>query len=59
MSLKIIKTALNVIDSQLAYNINKDLKENTCSENAETALVWSIYKKVGGVKSKTIDQSVF
>ena len=43
--LKIIKTAANVIDSHLAYIINKDLKENKFSENAETALVRPIYKK--------------
>ena len=43
--LKIIKTAANVIDSHLAYIINKDLKENKFSENAKTALVRSIYKK--------------
>ena len=43
--LKIIKTAANVIDSHLAYIINKDLKENEFSENAKTALVRPIYKK--------------
>ena len=43
--LKIIKTAANVIDSQLAHIINKDLKENKFSENAKTALVRPIYKK--------------
>ena len=43
--LKIIKTAANVIDSHLAYIINKDLKENKFSENAKTALVRPIYKK--------------
>ena len=45
MPLKIIKTAANVTDSHLAYIINKDLKENKCSENAKTALVRHIYKK--------------
>ena len=34
--LKIIKTIVNVIDSHLAYIINKNLKENKCSENAKT-----------------------
>ena len=43
--LKIIKTDANVIDSHLAYIINKDLKENKFSENAKTALVRPIYKK--------------
>ena len=43
--LKTIKTAANVIDSHLAYIINKDLKENKFSENAKTALVRPIYKK--------------
>ena len=42
---QIIKTAANVIDSHLAYIINKDLKENKFSENAKTALVRPIYKK--------------
>ena len=42
---KIIKTAANVIDSHLAYIINKDLKENKFSENAKTALVKPLYKK--------------
>ena len=37
--LKIIKTDANVIDSHLAYIINKDLKENKFSENTKTALV--------------------
>ena len=37
--LKIIKTAANVIDSHLAYIINKDPKENKFSENAKTGLV--------------------
>ena len=45
MPLKIIKTAANVTNSHLAYIINKDLKENKCSENAKTALVRPIYKK--------------
>ena len=45
MLLKAIKTAANVIDSYLAYIINKDLKENKFSENANTALVRPIYKK--------------
>ena len=45
MPLKIIKTAANVIDSHLAYIINKDLKENKFSEKAKTALVRPIYKK--------------
>ena len=43
--LTIIKTAANVIDSHLAYIINKDLKENKFSENAKTTLVRPIYKK--------------
>ena len=43
--LKIIKIAVNVIDSHLAYIINKDFKENKFSENAKTALVRPIYKK--------------
>ena len=43
--LKIIKTDANVIDSHLAYIINKDLKENKFSENAKTVLVGPIYKK--------------
>ena len=37
--LKIIKTDANVMDSHLAYIINKDLKENKFSENTKTALV--------------------
>ena len=45
MPLKIIKTAANVIDSHLAYIMNKDLKENKFSENAKTDLVRPIYKK--------------
>ena len=43
--LKIIKTAANVIFPCLAHIINKDLKENKLSENAETALVRPIYKR--------------
>ena len=35
----LIKTDANVIDSHLAYIINKDLKENQFSENTKTALV--------------------
>ena len=50
--LKIIKTAANVIDSHLAYIINKDLKENEFSENAKTALVRPIYKKDGRDKEE-------
>ena len=51
--LKIIKTAANVIDSHLAYIINKDLKENKFSENAKTALVRPIYKQDDRDKIKT------
>ena len=54
--LKIIETAADVIDSHLAYIINKDLRENKFSENAKTVLLRPIFKK-NGIKSK--DQSVF
>ena len=57
--LQIMKTAVNVIDSLLAYIINKDPKQNKFSENAKTAFVRPIYKKMTGRKRKTIDQSVF
>ena len=50
--LKIIKTAANVIDSHIAYIINKDLKENNFSENAKTALVRPMYKKDDSDKIK-------
>ena len=42
---KIIKTAAIVIDSHLAYIINKDLKENKFSSNAKTPLVKLNWKK--------------
>ena len=50
--LQIIKTAANFVDSHLAYIINKDLKENKFSENANAALVRPIYKKDDGDKIK-------
>ena len=43
--LKITRTVGNVIDSHLAYIINKDLIKNKFSENAKVTLVGSIYKK--------------
>ena len=47
-----MKTAVNVIDSLLAYIINKDPKQNKFSENAKTAFVRPIYKKNGREKTK-------
>ena len=43
--LKITRTVGNVIDSHLAYTINKDRTKNKFSENAKIASVGSIYKK--------------
>ena len=43
--IKIIKTALNVIDSHLRKIMIKDLDTNKFSENAKTALVMPFYKK--------------
>ena len=45
ISLKIIKTAANVMNSHLMHIINKDLKENKFSENAKAVLVRPKYKK--------------
>ena len=47
-----MKTAVNVIDSLLAYIINKNPKQNKFSENAKTAFVRSIYKKNDKEKTK-------
>ena len=43
--IKIIKTALNVIDSHLRKIMIKDLDTNKFSENAKTTLVMPLYKK--------------
>ena len=45
MPLKVIKFALNVIDSQLYNIILKDLEKKKYSEEPKTALIRSIFKK--------------
>ena len=42
---KVIEASANIVDSHLAYIINKDCKINKHFEHAKTALVRSIYKK--------------
>ena len=51
---KILKIARNVIDSHLTYIINRDIKENKFSEDANTALVRPLHRRTIEIKFKTI-----
>ena len=44
ITIRVIQTAANVINSYFADIINKDLKDSKFSENAKTALVKPTYK---------------